>query len=120
MTKGHKVSDSEGKPRLSSVPMGPLLQVAKAFQYGDGKYDAPLCWRSRDIDASDYFDAAARHLVAWWSRDDRDPESGLPHLAHAIASIMIIMDAREQGSMHDNRPHGAITGQSELPGPGPQ
>lgn len=34
------------------------------------------------------FDAALQRLLSWWDGEDVDPESGLPHLAHAAALVM--------------------------------
>jgi hypothetical protein len=46
-----------------------------------------------------YFDAANRHLWQWYGGEERDPESGLHHLAHAMSSLMFLIqmdiDAKE-------------------------
>jgi hypothetical protein len=31
-----------------------------------------------------------RHLLAFWSGEETDPESGLPHLAHALCGLMFL------------------------------
>ena len=60
-------------------------------------------WRKAGVRASIYYDACKRHLNAWFEGEDTDPDSGLPHLAHAIACIAILIDASAAGKMKDDR-----------------
>jgi len=60
-------------------------------------------WRAVGIRASIYYDAVGRHLDAWLEGEDNAPDSGLPHLAHAIAGLAIIIDATVKGNMTDDR-----------------
>jgi hypothetical protein len=60
-------------------------------------------WRRAGIRASIYYDACRRHMNAWFEGEDTDPDSGLPHLAHAIACIAIIIDAKAAGKLNDDR-----------------
>jgi len=62
-------------------------------------------WRASGVRASIYFDAANRHLNAWFEGEDRDPDSGVPHLAHALACLAIIVDAQAAGKLTDDRQH---------------
>jgi len=41
-----------------------------------------------------YMSALLRHFCAWaeGAKDNIDPDSGLPHVAHALACAMIILD----------------------------
>lgn len=56
-----------------------LLEVAKVGTHGAEKY-TPNGWREVPNGYSRYRSAAFRHLLA---RDHLDPDSALPHLAHA-------------------------------------
>jgi hypothetical protein len=60
-------------------------------------------WRAAGVRSSIYVDAAKRHLNAWFEGEDEDPDSGLPHLAHALATIAILVDAQAAGMMNDDR-----------------
>jgi hypothetical protein len=51
-----------------------------------------------------YYDAAMRHLMAYFDGQDLDPESGLPHLAHVMACASILIDAKKNETLNDNRP----------------
>ncbi len=52
--------------------------------------------------------AAQRHLIAHYSGEDIDPESGLPHLAHASCCLMFLTNmAATRPDMDDRyRPEG--------------
>jgi len=60
-------------------------------------------WRKAGIRASIYYDAINRHLNAWFEGEEIDPDSGLHHLCHALASLAIIVDAKEASKLIDDR-----------------
>jgi hypothetical protein len=60
-------------------------------------------WRFAGVRASIYYDALMRHMQAWFEGEENAPDSGLPHLAHALACIAIIIDAKEAGLLKDDR-----------------
>jgi hypothetical protein len=95
-----KRAASAAKPRMSVMPAQALLRVAEALQTGAEKYGR-LDWRNHDTRASTYYDACFRHLFAWWDGEDTDPESGLSHVAHAAASLLILMDLVQAGRGDD-------------------
>ena len=92
------------KPSLSLFPASALIYGALAMMNGAKKY-GPYNWRTKRVTASIYIDAAKRHLDAWYdSREANAPDSGVPHLGHALASIAILVDALETGNLNDDRP----------------
>jgi len=69
-----------------------LGDVARVFAYGSTKY-APDNWRSFTWDEAselEYWSAFLRHLLAHSRGEIADPESGLPHLAHAVCCLLIV------------------------------
>lgn len=60
-------------------------------------------FRAIGVRASIYYDACRRHLDAWFEGEECDPDSGLPHLAHALACLAIIVDAQAAGKLNDDR-----------------
>lgn len=103
-----------GKPALSHMPLGALTWAARVFQYGSQKYERgnylrPQVDKRADFDRLEaYIDAALRHILAVttemeWMRGNtdldqgyqlligayQDSESKLPHLAHALCSLMM-------------------------------
>lgn len=74
-----------------------------ALMEGNLKYGRTN-WRAAGVKASVYYDALRRHMAAWFDEgEEYDPDSGLDHLAHALACIAIIIDARAAGKLTDDR-----------------
>lgn len=84
------VKHDGGKARWSLLPMGPLKDVVDVLEYGAAKYDVDN-WKRVPEARTRYFDAAMRHLLAWWGGETHDPESGLPHLAHAVCCVLFLL-----------------------------
>lgn len=61
-------------------------------------------WREVPVRAGVYYDAALRHLMAWWEGEDEDPDSGVHHVTKAIASLVVLRDALMRGAAEDDRP----------------
>jgi hypothetical protein len=60
-------------------------------------------WRDAGVRASIYVDACKRHLDAWFEGEQVAPDSGVPHLANALACLAIIIDAEAAGLLVDDR-----------------
>lgn len=88
---------------LAVLPLRVLVRVALAFAEGDWKYGRHN-YRPAGVRASVYFDAAMRHLWAWFEGQDIDPGSRLSHIDKAIAGLMVLRDSMLQGNMTDDRP----------------
>ena len=97
-----KTRFGEAKVKLSSTPTGPLRAMGNVFELGAHKYGR-FNWRLHEVSATVYYDAAMRHLMAWFDGEDLDPESGESHLAHVMACMAILMDAEANAKMKDNR-----------------
>lgn len=77
--------------------MGTLGLLDGALKYGRGNY------RAIGVRATIYIDACKRHLNAWLEGEECAPDSGVPHLAHALACLAIIVDAEAAGQLNDDR-----------------
>ena len=91
------------KSPIGLVPFGAVVQVAPVFKHGADKY-SPFNWRQERIGHMTYVSAALRHLFAYIDGETVDPDSGLPHVAHAIGGLMILLDAVSIGMAVDDRP----------------
>lgn len=78
------------KPDVSLLSFPALTEVAKVMTYGKKKYSANN-WRGGFI-WSRPLSAAFRHLFSWSTGEDKDPETGLSHLAHAICCLMFLLE----------------------------
>ena len=67
-----------------------LLQTAAVLKFGADKY-AEHNWR-QGFAWSRPLAAAMRHIMAFNDGEDKDPESGLSHLAHAMCCIMFLLE----------------------------
>lgn len=91
------------KAPLSCVPMNVVAELGVAMLEGASKYGRHN-WREAGVRSSVYFDAAMRHLIAWWEGEDTDPDSGLPHVIKAMATLTVLRDADYAGMLTDDRP----------------
>ena len=97
-----KTVRGEAKPKLSDTPTIGIRDMGRVFSMGAKKYGR-FNWREHAVSSTVYYDAAMRHLMAWFDGEDLDPESGIHHLAHVMACMNILLDAREHGKLNDNR-----------------
>jgi hypothetical protein len=96
-----KSAESAGKVRLDLVPTAAVEQVAAVLTFGARKYgDNNWCRGAR---WGRYYAAALRHVFAWWRGEDRDPETGLSHLAHAVCCLLFLMEYQDNGWGADDR-----------------
>ena len=94
------------KAPIHLVPVEAIASAAKVFGFGAQKY-GEWNWRD-DIDETTWtrtYSSIQRHLMAWNSGEDLDPESSLPHLDHALSQLMILkMQTLEATNLEmDNR-----------------
>ena len=100
-----KTELGEAKPKISDTPPIAVRELGQVMSMGAKKYGA-FNWREKRVSSTVYYDAAWRHLSAWFEGEDTDPESGLSHLAHVMACMAILRDAKTHGKLNDNRPKG--------------
>lgn len=82
--------DDSAKRRYSLLPNGAVNSVVDVLEFGSKKY-ADNNWQKVPSANTRYYDAALRHIDAWFSGELKDSETGLPHLAHAICCLMFLM-----------------------------
>lgn len=80
----------QNKLRYSLIPAGALEAIVGVLEYGATKY-APNNWKHVENARERYYNASMRHIQAWWPGEQNDPETSLPHLAHAACSLMFLM-----------------------------
>lgn len=97
--------DSVGirKVPFSTVPAPVIAEIGLAMLEGARKYGRHN-YRAVGVRGSVYYDAAMRHLTAWWEGEDIDPDSGLSHITKAAACMAVLRDSQIQGNWTDDRP----------------
>lgn len=93
--KGQKLA------QLGAVDPQSVMRVAAVAGFGGQKYARYNFARGYAWSLS--YDAMQRHLHAFWGGEDTDPESGLPHLAHAAWHCLALITFLERGKGTDDR-----------------
>lgn len=96
-----KIGDK--KPSLALVPSSLLIPLSEVMKHGAKKY-SPWNWRQTNPRMMVFLNAMLRHIHKTLDGEYTDPESGQPHLAHAAACILIILDAKKHKTLIDDRP----------------
>lgn len=76
-------------PQLGAIEPMAILEVAKIAGFGAQKYDRYNYLKGYRWSLS--YDALQRHLLLFWSGEDRDAESGLYHLGHAAWHCLALL-----------------------------
>lgn len=103
------VKFDQGKLDWSLLPWDTLEEIIKVLQFGAGKY-SPWNWAEGDgFKYTRLFNSSMRHFIAWfWRREDKDPETGLSHMAHLGCNVLFLLHYILNGSKfknNDNRPN---------------
>lgn len=85
------VKADAGKAPWDLMPFAALAEVVKVLEFGAKKY-APDNWRKVPEAHKRYLAACFRHLCARGLGEKLDPESGLPHLAHAACCVLFLLE----------------------------
>jgi len=95
------VKHDSDKPPMNLLTREALEQTAMVMAFGKEKYAAHN-WRG-GFAWSRPLSAAMRHIMAFNDGEDKDPESGLSHLAHAACCIMFLLEFEKTHKHLDDR-----------------
>ena len=92
----------QGKPRYDLIPPEIEEAIAKvltfgAIKYGDRNWELGMDWGR-------VYGALRRHMAAWWSGANTDPETGMSHLWHSACCIAFLVAFEARGKGNDDRP----------------
>jgi hypothetical protein len=99
--KGTALKFDSDKLPLHLLSTEAMNQTAAVLQFGAEKY-AEHNWRKGFV-WSRPLSAAMRHITAFNAGEDKDPESGLSHLAHAACCIMFLLEFEKTQKELDDR-----------------
>ena len=95
------IKHDDGKAPMSLLSKEALEQTAQVLAFGKQKYAAHN-WR-KGFAWSRPLSAALRHIMAFNDGEDKDPESGLSHLAHAMCCLMFVLEFEKTHKELDDR-----------------
>ena len=79
---------NEGKLRWSLVDLKYLEGLVQVLMYGSSKY-SDYNWQ-KGLPTLEVYESLMRHIIAWKSGENKDLESGLDHIDHAICNLYFI------------------------------
>ena len=85
------VKHDDGKADWSLLPFEALEEVVKVMEYGKTKYSAHNWSSGEGFKYSRVFNASMRHLLSFMRGEDKDPETGLSHIAHCACNILFLL-----------------------------
>lgn len=92
----------QDKLRFDLIPAYPLEALAAIYTFGANKYQ-DRNWE-KGIKWSRIFAAIMRHLWAMWRGEWLDPESNMPHAAHAAWGCFALLEYSRTKPDFDDRP----------------
>lgn len=101
LTEGVKFDTD--KPRMDLVPPEAVEALAHVLTYGAAKY-SERNWELGMKWGRPYA-ALFRHMLAWWGGENKDPETGMSHLWHAMCCVAFLIAFEERGAGTDDRPN---------------
>lgn len=96
------VKHDQNKIRMDLLPWDAVVEIAKIFTFGASKY-ADRNWE-KGFDWSRVYAALQRHLTMWFQGQDKDPETGKSHLAHAGCCLFFLLAFVLRDTGRDDRP----------------
>jgi hypothetical protein len=93
-----------GKPTFELLPFDLLVDTNKVLEHGAKKYGVNNWRKTLGFKYSRCFNALLRHMFAWWSGEDLDPETGISHLAHAMCNLLFLTYHSKHNQSADDRP----------------
>jgi hypothetical protein len=93
---------NEGKSKWGLLSWPALRELVAVLEFGARKY-ASWNW-SKGLSWSECFESLQRHLISWYQGEDKDPETGLSHIAHVMCNAMFLMHFIIFRTGRDDRP----------------
>lgn len=90
------------KIKMELLPPELMTAVGTILTFGAQKY-SERNWE-KGMDWGRVYGAMLRHLNAWWSGEDNDPETGESHLWHAACCVTFLITYEQRGVGNDTRP----------------
>lgn len=91
------------KNRVDLLPVDALQEVGEVLTFGAKKYEEGNWARGEGFKWSRLYRPALNHMWEWVKGNDKDPESGRHHLAHATCCLLFLLSHIIRGKGKDDR-----------------
>lgn len=95
------IKNDQGKLRLELVPPESVLAIGRILTHGCAKYGDRQWEKGMPLER--IYGAAQRHLQAWAAGAEIDPDSGLPHLEHALCNLAMMVTLRSRSPVREEK-----------------
>jgi hypothetical protein len=91
--KDRPLKHAEGKPMLHLIPAAPIHILARIYEWGINNKYRRNSWKEFSLEKAqdDLIPAAMRHIDAYREGEYLDPQTKLPHLAHAMWNLVTVL-----------------------------
>lgn len=92
-----------GKRQWSLVDFKSLESMVEVLEFGAEKYEK---WNwTKGMPVTQVSESLLRHMFAFLSGQDKDPDSDCDHLGHIMANAMFLSYIMREKSQYDDRNH---------------
>lgn len=101
MSGAEKNDKIDNKVPAEYITLDGVESMCRAFAYGANKYADYNYYKGHTV--NQLCAAAIRHILQYKDGEDTDPESGVCHIGHAMASLAMLEKQKRLGSLTDDR-----------------
>ena len=98
---GQALRYNKGKKQWALVDFKSLEPMVEVLEYGCIKY-SPNNWK-KGMPVTQVSESLLRHMFAFLSGEDKDPESGIDHLGHVMCNAMFLSYIMREKKHFDDR-----------------
>ena len=84
------IKHDSAKRKWKLLPWEQIEEVVKVLEFGAVKYGEEN-WKKLECLRGRCEQAAMRHLIAYMKNEDKDPETGLSHMAHLTCNALFLL-----------------------------
>lgn len=85
------IKHDAGKTDWSILPIAASEEIIKVFEFGAKKYARGNYKENGGLAYSRVLNSLLRHTYAFMKGEDKDPETGLSHMAHAGCNVYMLL-----------------------------
>lgn len=91
INKSTAVKFDSNKTDWAILPFGALEEIVKVLKFGEEKYARGNFASGSGLNYSRLINSIFRHTISFARGEDKDPESGLSHIAHVGCCVIFLL-----------------------------